>query len=101
MNANNEKDQINLKNYFDALLEKNKNIDNEALAVLRKLIDLTLSFRDKLKAETGQVITVGETRQAIDIYMEAMQTEILPGDLPPRIDSLVKYWLIEINGATF
>ena len=49
MNANNEKDQINLKNYFDALLEKNKNIDNEALAVLRKLIDLTLSFRDKLK----------------------------------------------------
>lgn len=83
------------------VLEQNKNTSVETIDILTKLIDYTIKFRDELKAKTGEILTVGETRQAVDIYLEAVQTERLRENLVPRIDLLVKYWLTKINGATF
>jgi len=83
------------------VLEQNKNASVETIAILMKLIDYTTKYRDDLKARTGEILTVGETRKAVDIYLEAVQTERLRGDLVPKIDGLVKYWLTEINGASF
>ena len=93
--------QDNIQEYFKMVLEQNKNASVETIAILMKLIDYTTKYRDDLKARTGEILTVGETRKAVDIYLEAVQTERLRGDLVPKIDGLVKYWLTEINGASF
>lgn len=93
--------QDNIKEYFKTVLEKNENVSTEAIDILKKLIDHTIAFRDELKAKANVILTVEDTKQAIDIYLEAVQTQRLRGDLDPKIDSLVKYWLIKINGATF
>ena len=93
--------QDNIKKYFKTILENNKNASVETIEILKKLIDCTIEYRDKLKAKTGEILTVGETRQAVDIYLEAVEVERLRGDLEPKIDRLVKYWLTKINGATF
>ena len=94
-------EQDNIKEYFKAVLEKNKNASVEAIDILKKLIDYTIAYRDELKEETGEILTVGVTKLAIDVYLEAVQTEHLRGDLDPKIDRLVKYWLTKINGVSF
>lgn len=93
--------QDNIKEFFKTILENNKNASVETIDILTKLINYTIEYRDKLKAKTGEVLTVGNTRAAIDVYLEAVQTEHLRGDLDPKIDRLIKYWLTEINGASF
>ncbi len=93
--------QDNIKEYFKTVLENNQNISPEVIDILKKLIDYTIKYRDELKADTGEILTVGDTKQAINIYLEAVQTERLQGNPDPKIDRLVKYWLTEINGATF
>ena len=90
-----------IKEYFKSVIEKNNEASPEAIDILKKLIDHTIQFRDELKETANVILTVEDTRQAIDIYLEAIQTEKLRGDLDPKIDSLVRYWLIKINGATF
>jgi hypothetical protein len=93
--------QDNIKEYLKTVLENNKDISPEAIDIFKKLIDYTIKYRDELKAKTGEILTVGETRQAVDIYLEAVETERLRSGLDPKIDRLVKYWLTEINGAEF
>ncbi len=93
--------QDNIKEYFKTVLENNKNISPEAIDIFKKLIDYTIKYRDELKADTGEILTVGDTKQAINIYLEAVQTERLQSSPDPKIDRLVKYWLTEINGAAF
>ena len=91
----------NIKEIFKSVLESNKNATVETIEILIKLIDSTLKYRDELNAKTGEILTAKDTRAAIDVYLEAVQTEILPGELDPKIDRLVKNWLTEINGASF
>jgi len=93
--------QDNIREYFETVIEKNKNASPEAINILQKLIDHTIDFRDELKEKADVILTVEDTRQAIDIYLEAVRTERLKGDIDPKIDSLVRYWLIKVNGATF
>ncbi|MCP4703022.1 MAG: hypothetical protein GY865_00305 [candidate division Zixibacteria bacterium] len=94
-------EQDNIREYFKTILEKNKEASPEAIDILKKLIDHTIAFRDELKEKADVPLTVEDTKQAIDIYLEAVRTERLRSDLDPKIDSLVKYWLIKVNGATF
>ena len=93
--------QDNIKEYFKTVLENNKNISPEAIDIFKKLIDYTIKYRDELKADTGEILTVGDTKQAINIYLETVQTECLQSGPDPKINGLVKYWLTEINGAAF
>ena len=93
--------QDDIEEYFKSVMDCNKEASVEAIDILKKLIDYTIKYRDELKAETGEILTVGITKQAIDIYLEAVQTERLRGDLDPKIDRLVKYWLTKINGVAF
>ena len=95
----NQTGQMTIEEYFNQLLEKNKNIDDDALDILRKLINLTLSYRDKFEAETGAILTVADTRRAIDVYMEALQTEFLPGNLNPRVNALVRLGALDVDFA--
>lgn len=87
--------------YFNELLKSERYISAESMKVLKSLIDLTLKFRDKLKAESDRILTVGDTRRAIEIYLAVVKTGYMQHEDDPVIASLVKYWLKEINNASF
>ncbi len=58
------------------------------------LITETIRFRDKLKEETGETLTVEDTRIALD----ALETYLtsggnLPKDISPEQEALVQIWI--------
>jgi hypothetical protein len=94
-------DKDKLDKFFEDILQSEGYISSESMDVFRQLIDLTLQFRDNLKAETGRILTVGETRRALDIYLKAVKEGRISTNLDDRIEALVRLWLKEINGITF
>jgi hypothetical protein len=90
-----------LRRYFGELMKQEGEIPSEALAVLGKLIRLTIEFRDQWKKENNESLTVEETRAAIEIYLTVVKTGLLPNRLEEKIDRLVRLWLKEINGKTY
>ncbi len=57
------------------------------------LITETLKFRDKLKADTGQALTVTDTRAALDALEVYLKTNKLPDDLTPEQNALAQIWI--------
>jgi len=94
-------DRDDLDKYFEEILANEGYVSAESLDVLKKLINLTLKFRDKLKAETGEILTVGETRRALDVYLKAIKQGRISKNLDSKIEALVRLWIKEINGITF
>ena len=57
------------------------------------LISETVKFRDKLKEETGEILTVGDTRAALDALENYLNGKPLPGDLTPEQKALAQIWI--------
>ncbi len=57
------------------------------------LISETIKFRDKLKEETGEILTVGDTRAALDALEAYLKGKPLPDDLTPEQKALVQIWI--------
>lgn len=47
------------------------------------LIHETVRFRDKLKTETGQTLTVEDTRVAVEALQQYLKDKTFPSDLMP------------------
>ena len=90
--------QDSIRQFFGEVLRENKYISSDSMAVFGKLIRLTLQFRDKYWEAHGEILTVDETRQGLDIYQRAVNSKKLPQGLNPKIAALVDLWLREING---
>ncbi|MCX6828673.1 MAG: hypothetical protein NT002_05260 [candidate division Zixibacteria bacterium] len=90
--------QQDLRKYFGEMLKKEGYISSDSLAVLGKLIRLTLEYRDRLVEEKNEILTVEETRKGLDAYMAVLKENRLPEGLDEKIGKLVKLWLKEING---
>jgi hypothetical protein len=90
-----------LRKYFGELLQKEGYISSDSMAVLGKLIRVTLEYRDRIVSEKGQTLTVEETRVALDIFQTAVKTEKLPAKLDPKIRELIVLWFREIYGRGF
>ena len=60
--------------------------------VISVLVTETLRFRDKLKAETGAVFTVDDTRLALGGLESALAGKALPPELTPEQRSLAQIW---------
>ncbi len=86
------------KRYLRRLLTKNRQATKEDLETFSRLIDLTLEYRDKLKAGTGEILSIEETKMAINIYIVAQETARLPANLDSKTGPLIRLWLKEING---
>ena len=89
-----------LQRFFGELLKREKYIPTESMAVLGKLIRLTIAFRDRWKAKTGEILTVEETEKALDIYQAVLKNGQLPEGLDTKTAGLVRLWLKEINGKS-
>lgn len=57
------------------------------------LISETAKFRDKLKEETGEVLTVGDTRTALDALEDYLNGKPLPKELTPEQKAMVQIWI--------
>ena len=57
------------------------------------LVSETVKFRDKLKEETGQTLTVGNTRAALDALENYLNGKPLPDDLTPEQKALAQIWI--------
>jgi len=57
------------------------------------LISETVKFRDKLKENTGQILTVGDTRVTLDALHDYLKGNPVPETLTPRQNALLKIWI--------
>lgn len=57
------------------------------------LISETLRFRDKLKQETGTVLTVADTRRALEALECHLKNEPLPDDLSEEQRALAQIYI--------
>ncbi|UCE23271.1 MAG: hypothetical protein JSU74_08170 [Candidatus Zixiibacteriota bacterium] len=62
----------------------------DATEVLKQLVSDTLQFRDKLKEETGQIVTVEDTRIALDALETHLKGEKFPSGLTPEQKALAQ-----------
>ena len=72
-----------------SVLERQSN-PTGAVAIL---ISETIKLRDKLKDETGYVLTVGDTRTALDALESYLDTKSVPEDLTQEQRALVQIWI--------
>ncbi len=68
----------------------------DAAKVLKQLISDTLQFRDKLKEETGQIVTVEDTRIALDALETHLKGEKFPSGLTPEQKALAQIFIDRI-----
>lgn len=61
--------------------------------VVGVLVNETLRFRDKLKTETGAVLTVDDTRIALGALEAVMAGKPMPSELSPEQRSLAQIWV--------
>ena len=57
------------------------------------LISETVKFRDKLKEETGDILTVADTRAALDALENYLNGQPLPKELTPEQKVLAQIWI--------
>jgi hypothetical protein len=90
-----------LREYFGKLLKREGYISSQSMAVFGQLIRLTVAFRDEWKAEHNEILTVDETKEALDLYLQALDSKEVPRQPNDKIDQLVGLWLREINGKSY
>ena len=70
-----------------------RNNGNGASQVVNTLIRETVKFRDKLKAETGEILTVGDTRVALEALTEYLSGKKLTNGMTPEQKALTQIWI--------
>lgn len=76
--------------------EKMGTADPGTHRMFRLLIQTTLQYRDQLHAQ-GVPLTVQETREALDTFMEVLKTHTIPKNLDPHVHELLVMWLEEVR----
>jgi len=61
--------------------------------VISILITETIKFRDKLKEETGIILTVADTRIALDALQNYLVTDKLQKNLTSEQKTLTQIWI--------
>lgn len=90
-----------IRQFFADVLKEHGMIPTESMQVMGTLIRLTIDYRDQWLRQTGETLTVEETRQALDIYIQILNNATV-AEVPNRkIAGLVAVWLKEINGRIF
>jgi len=67
-----------------------------ASRVFTMLVKVTLKYRDTLVENNEPALTVGETQQALDLFMVIIKTQKFPEMQDERIKKLITLWLEEL-----
>lgn len=90
-----------LQEMFNSIFSDQNNLSDGEKEIILKLMDSTIKFRDELVRNTGEALSVEETKMALNIYMNAVNTGRIPANIEKKIGSLIKLWFEEINGIKF
>lgn len=86
-----------LKQLIEEVIAQFELSKEEGAQVFQILVKTTLAYRDVLKAESGTTLTVGETREALNLLLEFMSTRLIPRASSQKITQLVLLWIHELN----
>ena len=67
--------------------------DEGAKKMFAMLLKKTLEYRDRLVSENQPALTVGETQEALTVFMFVLKTQSFPDLIDARIKTLVVLWL--------
>jgi hypothetical protein len=65
----------------------------EAVQVVNTLIRETVKFREKLKQETGEILTVSDARLALEALTEHLRCGKAANGLTPEQKALTQIWI--------
>ncbi|HDL01798.1 MAG TPA: hypothetical protein ENH23_06155 [candidate division Zixibacteria bacterium] len=86
-----EEYKLLLDSMSDQILGEKETADSEKKSeILRKLMKETIKFRDKLKEDNSYVLTVEDTRKALEALELHLQNEKFPKDLTPEQKALAQ-----------
>lgn len=93
-----EVDDKDIKALFKRVSEHFEGEHSEGLReFFAMLVSTTLRYRDMLAHSSGEPLTVGETRAALDVFMQAVTTHRMQEGLDKRVHDLVVMWLEELK----
>lgn len=69
----------------------------DSIRVFETLVRVTLAYRDVLKSESGITLTVGDTREALNLLLEFVNYQTLSRTPNQRAMQLVRLWIDELN----
>ena len=78
---------------LDALAGEMSDPKHDPRGTVAILIHETVRFRDKLKAEIGQILTVEDTRLAVEALQQYLQDKTFPADLTPVQHQLAQIYV--------
>lgn len=81
---------------LDDLLESLKDLDDET-GMVNILIEETVAYRDELKGADGTILTVGDTRTALDALEDCLRDHQPKSALSKNQTTLLKRWVKRIN----
>lgn len=86
-------DNDNIRMLMKALGGQVLESEHDPRGTVAMLINETVRFRDKLKDETGQVLTVEDTRVALDALEHFLKEGVLPGSLTSEQRALAQIYV--------
>jgi len=87
--AQRELDEKDVNALFEKIKDHFKDADDDSHEFFSMLVTTSLNYRDMLVHSGGAPLTVGETRDALDAFMEVMRTHEIPQGLSKRVHDLV------------
>lgn len=90
-------DEADIKALFDKVSDHFAEADEGTRGMFKMLVATALTYRDTLAQTTGHVLTVAETRDALDAFMQTLKDHRIPPDLDKRVHTLVILWLEELK----
>ncbi len=82
-----------LRLLIDSMCGQLGNRNNGSAQIVNTLIRETVKFRDKLKAETGEIMTVGDTRVALEALTEHLCGRKVANGMTPEQKALTQIWI--------
>ena len=67
--------------------------DQKSTQMMNMLIRETVKFRNKLKEETGEILTVGDTQTALGALGRHLEGRRVPRILTPEQKALTQIWI--------
>lgn len=86
-----------IKELFEKIAGHFAEAGEDSREMFSMLVMTTLKYRDTLIKSTGIPITVGETREALGVFMETLKTHRIRAGIDKRVKDLVILWLEELK----
>ncbi len=78
---------------FEKIAKHFEDVNDSTKIMFSMLVSVALKFRDDLVELGADPLTVGETKEALGIFMEIIKTHKMPLELEGRKKLLVVKWL--------